>query len=277
MMSAVVLLVVTYIGICTLLFSWFCIKQIIYIQVGVISGILTHNQPSDAPFYSLDSGPSIPTTRQHQFYPLLQHINAKKRYVRNSDQKYFVRISTGLTNEKCWVRTGRRRSPDTLQIWSSEPLLSLAELETSEGVELQIDKTPLRPFVLPPNSKWEIIIDPDESKMELFRLDPGATLNAVIAKSNEPVSPILNNSDSVDFVAVNFNASQSTSCGSIVSHVPIKKSLVIATGSCLQQRFKRLKAFGAMSYEKPDIIVLTGDNIYLDMIPYQYGCACCLS
>eukprot|EP01084_Bolivina_argentea_P305913 528516_1 len=28
---------------------------------------------------------------------------------------------------------------------------------------------------------------------------------------------------------------------------------------------------------KPDIIVLTGDNVYLDMIPYQLACACCLN
>ena len=32
-----------------------------------------------------------------------------------------------------------------------------------------------------------------------------------------------------------------------------------------------------MSFEKPDIIILSGDNIYLDQIPYQYGCAKCLN
>ena len=56
-----------------------------------------------------------------------------------------------------------------------------------------------------------------------------------------------------------------------------KKSLKIATGSCLQQRFKRLQAFKAMELDEPDIIVLSGDNVYLDMIPRQYGCLPCFS
>lgn len=41
------------------------------------------------------------------------------------------------------------------------------------------------------------------------------------------------------------------------------------------QRYKNLPAFKEIARETPDIVVLTGDNVYLDQIPYNCGIYCC--
>ena len=262
--------------------------------------------------YYIEKGPMGQPSDVKEFKPLSMHPDPTESSEPNSENKYFIRIATSSKSaEHTWIKVWNPMEPTPIQYWSfPESQLNIQPLLASSGhIDIKLKTDPTKAFILPPERKIEFILDPETYTLRLKILDPSADLDAIKTAPAEPIHDDSSPDTSNQFQSIppdsspdsffnsnnTFNGKKNISNERMVSqsqqdqvitepfHEVIlddrktKRSVTVAMGSCLQQRFKRLKAFGAMSVAKPDIIVLTGDNVYLDMIPYQFGCAKCLN
>ena len=265
--------------------------------------------------YYVEKGPMGEPSEVKEFKILSMHPDSIQNSAQNSDKKYFIRIATSSKSaEHTWIKVWTPMELTAVQYWSTfESQLDIQQLLTSSNrIEIQLKTDPTKAFILPPNRKFELILDPEAHILIIQLIDPSSDLDAVRIAWAEPIHdesdqspPNFSSPDSFfnsnnTFHGKNSTKNESELFGQSPRRIPTqpqqstqqqavtepfyeimiddkKRSVTVAVGSCLQQRFERLRAFGAMSYTKPDIIVLTGDNVYLDMIPHQIGCGKCLS
>ena len=219
--------------------------------------------------YYIEKGVRGDPSMSQLMRPLSMHKDPEQKNQDNADRKYFARISTSESPEHCWIKVINHTAIPPVQYWSTpeERHDYIQQLVVEREFTFNLERDPSKPFVLPSNSKWEIIVDPQAHAMFVQMLDRLADLDMV----ENPEAGILYPDSGIRNVPYGGPVEPNQVA------LAEKRTLKIATGSCLQQRFKRLQAFAAMARDEPDVIVLSGDNVYLDMIPRQYGCLPCFS
>lgn len=203
--------------------------------------------------------------------PLPMHKHQRNKKLERN-QLLFARIATSQSvDERFWIKIVNYLATAQVQYLIHRTNQKLGNIiDQNSRIEVEINEwnnsDHSQFFVLPSNTKWEIIVDLSRGIIDFIKLSPDAIVH-VFCNSSEPFAE----TPQTMRTALDGSPFPSEPDGVL----PI--SLKIAIGSSLQQRFKRLHAFRAMKLDEPDMVILTGNNIYLDMIPYQCGCLTCLS